>query len=201
MTTPGDPDEGFVSAVVLAAGGSTRMGRPKLALPVRGEPMLRRAVGAALASRCREVIVVLGLHADVYRPLLDGLHARVIINPDAAEGMGASIRAGVGAVSPEASGVVLLLADQPFISPQAIDRLIAAARASRARVAASAYGGVVGVPAYFHRALFPDLRALVGDRGARSVIAAHEADAVILAIPEAEAADIDTAQDLASLGA
>ncbi|MDR7495249.1 MAG: nucleotidyltransferase family protein [Armatimonadota bacterium] len=192
--------ERFVSAVVLAAGGSTRMGRPKLALPVRGEPMLRRAVGAALASRCREVIVVLGMHADVYRPLLDGLDARVVVNPDAAEGMGASIRAGVGAISPKASGAVVLLADQPFVSAEVIDRLITSAQASRARVAAAAYGRVVGVPAYFDRALFPELRALVGDRGARSVVEAHRTDAVTVTIPEEEAADIDTAQDLASLG-
>jgi CTP:molybdopterin cytidylyltransferase MocA len=93
----------------------------------------------------------------------------------------------------------VLLADQPFVSPEVINRLITCAQASRARVAASAYGRVVGVPAYFDRAVFHELRALVGDRGARSVIEAHGADAVIVTIPEETAADIDTAQDLASL--
>ncbi|MCL6552819.1 MAG: nucleotidyltransferase family protein [Firmicutes bacterium] len=113
------------AAVVLAAGASTRMGRPKLALPVRGVPMLRRVVEAAAASRCTEVVVVLGgAHAAVYRPLLDGLPVRVAENPDPAEGMGSSIRAGVAAVSPEASGVVILLADQPLVTATLIDCLV-----------------------------------------------------------------------------
>jgi len=114
----------FVSAVVLAAGGSTRMGRPKLALPVRGTPMIRLVVQAARASRCREVIVVLGTHAEIYRPLLDGLDAQIVINVDPAEGLGSSIRRGVEAVATDAQGVVILLADQPFVTADVIDRLI-----------------------------------------------------------------------------
>ncbi len=191
--------EPFVSAIVLAAGGSTRMGRPKLALPVGGTPMIRRAAQAALASRCREVIVVLGTHAEVYRPLLDGLGVRIVQNPDPKEGMGSSIRTGVEVVSPDAQGLVLLLADQPFVDAATIDQLIETALTEGRRIVASAYAQTVGPPAYFHRALFLELLTLEGDRGARSVIESYPKEGVAVPLPEESAADIDTADDLSSI--
>jgi molybdenum cofactor cytidylyltransferase len=185
------------AAVVLAAGASTRMGRPKLALPVRGVPMLRRVVEAAAASRCTEVVVVLGgAHAAVYRPLLDGLPVRVAENPDPAEGMGSSIRAGVAAVSPEASGVVILLADQPLVTATLIDRLVETAVSGGHRIVASAYRGIVGPPAYFDRALFLELLTLEGDRGARSVIERYPRQGVAVPLPDEAAVDVDVPDDL-----
>jgi molybdenum cofactor cytidylyltransferase len=185
------------AAVVLAAGASTRMGRPKLALPVRGVPMLRRVVEAAAASRCTEVVVVLGgAHAAVYRPLLDGLPVRVAENPDPAEGMGSSIRAGVAAVSPEASGVVILLADQPLVTATLIDRLVETAVSGGHRIVASAYRGIVGPPAYFDRALFLELLTLEGDRGARSVIERYPRQGVAVPLPDEAAVDVDLPDDL-----
>ena len=174
------------------------MGRPKLALPVRGTPMIRRAVETALASRCRDVIVVLGTYADVYRPLLDGLAVRIVHNPDPTEGMGSSIRLGVAALSPDAQGVVILLADQPFVTPEVIDRLIEAAVTDQKRIVASTYRKTVGPPVYFDRALFLDLLTLEGDRGARSVIEAYPKEGVALPLPDVVAVDIDTAEDFAS---
>ncbi len=190
----------FVSAVILAAGASTRMGRPKLAIPVRGTPMICRVVAAALASRCGEAIIVLGTHADLYRSLLDGLAVRIVENPDPTEGMGSSIRAGIEAVSPEATGAVILLADQPFVPAEAIDRLIETAVAEGRRIVASACHGTVGPPAYFHRALFPELLALRDDRGARSVIQSHPQEVVTVPFPESYAADVDTSADLSAIG-
>lgn len=192
-------DELRVAAVILAAGGSTRMGRPKLALPVRGTPMIRRVAQTALGSRCRDVIVVLGADADVYEPLLDGLEVRVVRNPDPAEGMGSSIRVGVAAVPADCDGVVILLADQPFVTPGVIDHLLEVAVTDRKRIVASVYEQTVGPPAYFHRALFLDLLTLEGDRGARSVIEAYPREGVAVALPGHLSTDIDTADDLASL--
>lgn len=188
----------MISAVVLGAGSSTRMGRPKLALPVRGVPMIRRVAEVALASRCGEVVMVLGTHAGVYRPLLDGLHVRIVQNPDPEEGMGSSIRVGVEAVASDAQGLVLLLADQPFVTPEIIDRLIDTAATDGRRIVASAYAGTVGPPAYFHRALFLELLTLEGDRGARSVIEAYPKEGMALLLADADAADIDTDDDLKS---
>lgn len=196
MTIAGSP---VVGAVILAAGGSTRMGRPKLALPVRGTPMIRRAVETALASRCRDVVVVLGTYADVYRPLLDGLTARTVVNPDPLEGMGSSIRRGVEVLSPDAQGVVILLADQPFVTHEVIDRLIETALTDQKRIVASTYRSAVGPPVYFDRALFLDLLTLEGDRGARSVIETYPKEGVALPLPDGIAVDIDTAEDLSSL--
>ena len=189
----------MISAVVLAAGGSTRMGQPKLALPVGRLPMIRRVAEAALASRCGEVVMVVGTHAGVYRPLLDGLPLRIVQNPDPQEGMGSSIRIGVEAVAPDAQGLVLLLADQPFVTPEIINRLIDTAASDGRRIVASAYAGTVGPPAYFDRALFLELLTLEGDRGARSVIEAHPKEGVALPLPESMAADIDIPGDLSSL--
>ncbi len=193
---PAQDADPFVSAVILAAGASTRMGRPKLAIPVRGTPMIRRVVAAALASRCGEAIIVLGTHADLYRSLLDGLAVRIVENPDPTEGMGSSIRVGIEAVSPEATGAVILLADQPFVPEEAIDRLIEAAAVEGRRIVASACHGTVGPPAYFHRAFFPELLALRGDHGARSVIQSHLQEVVTIPLPESYAADVDTSADL-----
>lgn len=176
------------------------MGRPKLALPVGGVPMIRRVAEAALASGCGEVVVVLGADAGVYRPLLDGLPVRIVENPDPQEGMGSSIRVGVEAVASDAQGLVLLLADQPFVSPEIIDRLMDTAATDSRRIVASAYAGTVGPPAYFHRALFLELLTLEGDQGARSVIEAYPKEGVALPLAEADAADIDTGQDFTSLG-
>lgn len=190
----------LVSAVILAAGASTRMGRPKLAIPVRGTPMIRRVAEAALASRCGEVIVVLGTHAELYRSLLDGLAVRIVENPDPARGMGSSLRTGAESVSSIASGVVILLADQPFVSADVINRLIEAAAADRRRIVASAHRGVACPPAYFPRRFFPELTALEGDRGARSVIQAHAGECVLVPLPESCAVDVDTGADLSTIG-
>ncbi len=199
MTQTGESGP-LTSALVLAAGASVRMGRPKLALPVKGVPMIRRAAQAALESRCREVIVVLGTHAELYRSFLDGLDVRIIENPDPAEGMGSSIRVGVGAISPDAAGAVILLADQPFVTSAVIDRLIETAAAEQRRIVASAYRGTVGPPVYFHRALFLELLVLEGDRGARSVIEAYPKEGLALSLDDTVATDIDKAEDLPSDG-
>jgi CTP:molybdopterin cytidylyltransferase MocA len=185
-----------VWAIVLAAGASTRMGRPKLDLPVDGIPMLRRVVEAALASRCAEVVVVLGAYADRYAPLLDGLPVRVVVNPDPAEGMGSSIRHGMSAVAPDAVAVVVLLADQPLVGSDGIDRVVEAALAGPDRIAASTYRGAVGPPVAFPRARFDELRALTGDRGARSVIDAHREGLVALPLDDRAALDVDTPAEL-----
>lgn len=187
------PREAFVSAVILAAGRSTRMGRPKLALEVGGAPMLRRVAQAALASRCGEVVVVLGADADAYRPLVADLSARVVLNPDYRHGLASSLRAGLTAVAPHAAGVVVLLADQPFVTAAVIDEVVA--RGLAAGVAATRSRGAVGPPAYFSRALFAELAALEGDRGARAVVAAHP-EAVIVPVPDAVGADVDSPDDL-----
>ncbi len=191
-------EEPFVSALVLAAGPSRRMGRPKLALPVDGVPMLRRVVDAALQSRCRETVVVLGAHQEVYRPLLAGAAVRLVDNPEFAHGLSTSIRAGVAALSPESRAVVILLADQPRVTSEVIDRLIDTYTREGTRIVASAYRGVVGVPVLFDAALFLELLTLEGDAGARSVIETYPQHGVAVTLEDGWQ-DVDTPEDLARL--
>lgn len=188
----------FVSALVLAAGPSRRMGTPKLALPVDGTPMLRRVVDAAAHSRCRETVVVLGAHQEVYRLLLEGTPGRVVENPEYEHGMSTSIRAGVAALSSESEAVVILLADQPRVTAEVINRLIDTYLQEGKRIVASAYRGAVGVPVLFDAALYLELLTLEGDAGARSVIETYPQHGVAVALEDGWQ-DVDTPEDLGRL--
>ena len=186
-----------VGLILLAAGGSSRLGHPKQLLPYRGRTLLRHAADTALASVCRPVIVVLGSQPDRLRPELAGLDIRIADNPTWEQGMGSSIRAGLdalGASAPDVAGVLLMLCDQPLITPASLDALVQSHLDTGSPLVASEYGGTRGVPAFFSRALFPELRALKDAQGAKAVITRHEAEAVALPLP-AGVLDVDTAED------
>ena len=181
-----------VSAVVLAAGASRRMGTPKQLLRYRGESLVRRAALAALASRCRAVHVVVGAGAEEVAACLTGLDVVPVPNPRWAEGLSRSIACGVASVlargSPDA--VLLVVCDQPLVTSAVLDRLVDAFDGSPERVVASRYAGVLGTPALFGSAHFAALQQLVGDRGARSLLgAAIEVDFASGAV------DVDTPAD------
>lgn len=190
-----------VGAVVLAAGSSSRMGTPKQALLFRGQTLLRRAALAALGAACRPVIVVTGAHAEQSRGELRGLDVREVVNPLWDTGMASSVRAGVGALveaDSETSAVVLMLCDQPHVTPEVVAGLVAAHRATRSRVVASQYGGSFGVPALFGRPLFAELARLEGGSGAKQVIKRHASEAHFVPFPGGEI-DLDTPDDFARL--
>jgi molybdenum cofactor cytidylyltransferase len=190
-----------VGAVVLAAGSSSRMGRPKQTLRFGGESLLRRAALAALGAGCRPVIVVTGAHAELSRGELDGLDAREVLNPLWETGMASSVRAGVEALAgADADAAVLLLCDQPHVTADIIAGLVAAHRATGRPVVASAYGGSFGVPALFVRALFAELARLEGTAGAKQVIKRHASEAHFLSFPGGEV-DVDTPDDFSRLTA
>lgn len=190
-----------IGLILLAAGGSSRLGHPKQLLPYRGRTLLRHAAETALASVCRPIVAVLGAQADHLRPEMAGLEVLIVENPGWEEGMGSSIRIGLAALemsAPDVSGVLLMLCDQPLLSPKALDALVRSHLDTGSPLVASEYGGTRGVPAFFSRALFPELRALKDAQGARAVIAAHASEAVTLPLP-AGVWDVDTAADYARL--
>ena len=193
---------GAASALmILAAGASTRLGRPKQLLPFRGLSLLRHAAETALASVCRPVVVVLGALAERLNQELSGLPVTVAINLQWNEGLSASIRAGLTALAPERTGpdsVVIMLCDQPLISAQFLDRLVAVHHSSGRGIVASEYGGEAGVPALFSRTYFPELAALRGSRGAQPLIVKYAKDAERIPLPEA-AIDIDEHADIQRL--
>ncbi len=182
-----------ISAILLAAGSSSRMrGADKLMEKVGDAPLLRRSAETLLASQADEVIIVLRPEDDARRAALEGLDVKMIENPQAAEGMGASIRAGVAAASPEAGGALVALADMPDIVVKDIDALIAAYDAEEGReiIRAADPDGVPGNPVLFGRRFFEPLRGLEGDEGARSILAAN-ADLVRLVRFASDAARVD----------
>jgi molybdenum cofactor cytidylyltransferase len=189
------------AVVVLAAGASTRLGRPKQLLPYKGTTLLAHAAATALAARVGPVLVVLGNESAKMREALAGLDVETVATQDWKEGMSASIRAGVGGVEkkwPGVRAIVLMTCDQPLVPPRVLRELTESVIATTKRIAACAYGGTAAVPAAFARKLFPDLLRLTGDRGARALILTRADELRTFDCPEA-AVDIDTAADAAQL--
>lgn len=185
-----------VAVVVLAAGGSSRMGRPKQLLPWHGRTLLRHAVEVACGSTHGPVVVVLGHGAAELAPEMDGLRVHVVENANWERGPGTSVRAGAILVESlsEVEAAVFLLCDQPLVDEAHVGRLIAAWRESGRSMAASGYAGTAGVPALFDRGCFPALRGLEPTAGARQLLACRPYAVAVVPFP-AGAIDLDTPED------
>jgi molybdenum cofactor cytidylyltransferase len=165
-----------VAAIVLAAGLSRRMGhRNKLLMAgPGGRPMLEHAVDAALASMASPVLVVLGHQADQLATLLRHHEATLVHAPDYAEGLAASLRAGIAALPQHASAVVVCLGDMPLVTAALIDRIIAAYDPDEGRlIVVPTQRGKRGNPVLWDRRFFADILALRGDTGARALLLRH----------------------------
>lgn len=188
-------------AVILAAGASMRMGTPKQLLEFEGRPLLVRAVEAALASPAWPVVVVLGANAEQIRPRLARLPVLIAENPAWAEGMAASIRAGVTMLqqfSRSLDAALIALCDQPAFSADTIAQLLDAQRATGRSIVAARYAGRQGAPALFLREHFPTLVSLTGEEGARALLNENPDRVAAVDLP-ALALDLDTPADLARL--
>jgi molybdenum cofactor cytidylyltransferase len=198
----GAPGRPRVAALVLAAGAARRMrGRDKLLEPVDGRPVLRAVAEAAAASRADEVVVVLPPGAEARRAALAGLAVRTVEAADWAEGMAASIRAGMAEVAPRSDAVVLLLADMPEVGAAEIDKLIAAFDPEEAREICRAVSadGTPGHPVLFGQRFFEALGGLRGDVGAREVLRdAAEFVTEVATAGRAALVDLDTPEDWAA---
>lgn len=190
----------FVSGVILAAGRSARLGRPKQLLPLAGRPLLAHVVAHALASTLDETILVLGHEASRIAAAIGEAGQRTVVNPAYAAGQSTSVRAGLAALAPEASAALFLLGDQPAVTPDIVDTLLAAYRTDPAPIVVPSYGGQRGNPVLFDRQLFPELEQVTGDEGARAVVRAHVTDVRLVPVPgDAPPQDVDTEADYARL--
>jgi molybdenum cofactor cytidylyltransferase len=191
----------MIAAVVLAAGESSRLGRPKQLVAFRGRSLIRGAVEAALGGGCSPVIVVLGARAERVRREIDPRNVRAVVNPAWREGMAGSIRVGLAeleASAGDAEAVVLMGCDQPHLSADVLRRLLEAYRGRKdatATMAACAYAGTLGTPALFSRVEFGRLVALDGDRGARDLLRAETDRVVRISWPDG-ARDVDVPGDV-----
>jgi molybdenum cofactor cytidylyltransferase len=203
MTTIERTGRPFVSGVVLAAGVSTRMGRPKQLLRIAGRPLLQHVVDAALASSLDEVIVVLGHRADeVEAALTLSGRARAVLNPEFAEGQITSLRCGLAAANPDARAAAILLGDQPSLRSEAIDDMVAAFLAAGARAARPVYpdaGGRPGHPVLLAREIFRELESLRGDQGARTLFEEQRPGVLEVPVAGEPPPDIDTPEDFARI--
>ena len=189
-----------VSGIILAAGTSSRLGRPKQLLDLGGEPLLRHTVRNARESGLHEVILVLGSRADEVAKAVGELSQWTVINRDFATGQSTSLVAGLAAASPEADGVLVLLGDQPLVSTSAIDRLVGEYQAHRAPIVQAAFDGNPGNPVLFDRSLFPELSGVTGDEGARSVVRRFRDEVALVEVGDvADVFDVDTEADYARL--
>lgn len=190
-----------VHAVLLAAGRSKRFGKDnKLLAEIGGIPLVRRVAEILLASNVAEVVVVVGFEARKVSEALSGLELQRAFNADHEEGLSSSLRSGVDSLPAEARGAMIVLADMPGVTVKLVNRLIDTfERADCDKIVFPTHGdGEQGNPVIWPRRFFPELLALEGDKGAKSLIKAHPQDCVGVAVKNESAfGDIDAPADLA----
>ena len=186
----------MIAALVLAAGTSTRMGRPKPTLPLEGGLMLEKVLGTLRRSKIDRVVVVLGADKEEVKRKVKFQGETVLFNRRYKLGMGGSLKVGLKAVEQTADAVLVALGDQPFVSPATIDRLVDAYVASRALVIAPLYRGFRGNPILFDKSLFPQIMRISGDRGAKSVVEANRGKLMEVEVEDRGVVfDVDTPTD------
>lgn len=190
-----------IAAVILAAGASRRMGRNKMLLDVDGAPMVVRAVQVAHAAGLSPIVVVTGNEPDRIRAALDGLPCRIALNPDFTGPTSGSLHAGLHALDDEVDACVVLLADMVRTTSDMVRMLVESMAHSAAPLAVSRYGDVLAPPLLFRRALWPELLAWHGEGCGKTVVKAHQAEAIIHDWPDDALRDIDTPDDYAELTA
>jgi len=181
---------------VLAAGASRRMGQPKQLLAVGGEALLERVAAAASASRLDEVVVVLGAGAEAVRRAVALGRARVVVNERHEQGMSTSLRAGIAALDATVERAVVILGDQPDVTPAVIDELLDRHQTTGLPAAALSAGGVLQPPVVLSRELWPELESMQGDVGARALLRSRP-ERVAVVTTDRPPADLDTPEDLA----
>jgi molybdenum cofactor cytidylyltransferase len=189
----------FVAGLVLAAGGSSRLGAPKQLLPYADSTLLDHVLDTARACDFDQLICVIGGSSDEIRARVDLAGAEVVENRHFGEGCSSSIAVALDAVDPRADVLVLMLGDQPGVTARTIATLLAGR--GDAELAACAYEDGRGHPFAFARNTFEDLQALHGDKGVWKLLDRH-ADAVAdVALPGPVPRDVDTHEDYRAVGA
>jgi molybdenum cofactor cytidylyltransferase len=182
----------MISAVILAAGLSTRLGRPKQLLRLGNKAVLEYVIDNVSQVRVGEIILVLGAHRQEIEQVISDRPVRCVFNPQYATGQGSSVAAGAAAVSPESRGILFLAGDQPLIPPEFIDRVITVFQETDALIIRPE----TGLPAIFDISLREELKQLTGDTGGRQLMAKYRRQVVVVpGCPGLASLDIDTEED------
>ena len=181
----------------MAAGSSSRLGRPKQLINYQGKTLIQKAIEAAQDSAADDLVVVLGSRSDLIQTGIESKEVPVLFHANWEEGMSSSMQCGLRHLleTSQVEQVILMLCDQPYVSQGLLDQLMDGKKSSRKGIVASSYAGTVGVPALFDQDYFPELLALKGTEGAKKVILNHQADTFIVDFPLG-AIDLDTEEDV-----
>lgn len=185
--------------ILLAAGSSSRMGRSKQLLPIKGEQLLVHAVLVALHSSIGPVIVVLGANENEHRKAISHFDVKMITNQHWKSGMGSSLKAGLKhllLLAPRSEAVLVMVCDQPLLTSDHLKKLVDTFAKAGKPIAASIYSATAGVPAIFHKSLFLEILEVADDYGAKKIIQQHTKDTATLDFPEGSM-DLDTPDDYA----
>ena len=187
--------------VILAAGASTRLGKPKQLLEYHGKTLLDHSVNEAINAKADAVVVILGKNAGLLQNGIDKEKATVVINKDWEEGMASSVRLGLDTlltIKPYIDAVIFMVCDQPHISSSVLNELITTQQKTTRQIVTCNYGESIGPPALFHKKYFRELAKLNGDIGARNIIQQNMHDVATVLFPEGKI-DIDTKEDYDAL--
>jgi molybdenum cofactor cytidylyltransferase len=185
----------MIVAVILSAGESSRMGRPKALLPIDGQTFIEKIVGALKETLVGKIIVMLGHNAAELRQRIEHLRVEILVNPDYKLGQLSSLQAAVQRLQSEndCDGMLVHLVDHPYIEPSLVDEMIRRFYESKKIIVVPRCGGKRGHPVIFSRALFGELLGAPMDQGAKAVVNAHREDTLEIATDyEGIAVDIDT---------
>ena len=187
------------SILILAAGNSSRLGSPKQLIEFEGQTLIERITETAL-SISEEVLIVLGGNSELILPKLERFNNVIstIYNPDWKEGMGTSIRIGVEKLAENSDLIIILLADQPFISKVLLQNMLQSYEKTQNPIVSCTYSNTLGVPILFDKSVFFELLKLNGDKGAKSFLHLYKNRISTIDFPEA-IVDIDTLEDVENL--
>jgi molybdenum cofactor cytidylyltransferase len=191
-----------LDAILLAAGRSSRMGGShKLRALFDGEPLIRRSARVLSSGGARSVTVVLGHDADRMTALLPGFYGKIIVNPDHAEGLASSLRAGIASLPNDSDGALVHLADMPGVTPEALQTMAAAFASSGGQaIVRATHGGKRGNPVILPRSVYSQVARLTGDTGGRAIVEGFAGQVIDVEIGEAASLDVDTPEALKAAG-
>lgn len=190
----------MISAIVLAAGQGARFGRCKQLIQLGEKALVEHVLDTVNASAVDDIILVLGAHADEIQRRVKLRRERVVINPRYAEGMSTSIQAGLRELRPSTDAAIIVLADQPFVSPQTLNRLADEYRKRKAPAFVPTYRGARGNPVLVDKSLFAEMLTLRGDAGFRAILKKDPEAIVTVPVDDVGiVTDIDTQEDFDDL--
>lgn len=188
------------SLIILAAGNSSRLGKPKQQLIFKGFSLLQRAIQAGLKSNCSRPVVILGAFYENFTPDINTGQVDILINPAWQKGMASSIRTGMEAIveNQKPDQVIIMLCDQPFVDENILNQLITTQQETDKPIVACRYQNTLGVPVLFNKKIFPQLMALKGREGAKKILQRFPEEITSVPFPLGHI-DIDTFSDYQAL--